>query len=81
MELKDLYGFVLLLVVIGLLLGVSALILDKFYASSGLTANAQYAIGNTTEALRPIPNTWLPVITVIAAASIVLTLVIRSFRQ
>ena len=79
MEVGDLYQFVLLLVLIGLILGVGILVLDKFSASSGVTSTASSAINSTRDALTPIATTWLPLIVTVAVLAIILTLVIRSF--
>jgi hypothetical protein len=81
MEIKDLYGLVLMLVLIGILMGISFLILDKFQTSSGITNNAATFISNTSASIMPISTTWLPIIVVISAAAIVLSLVINAFRQ
>jgi len=79
MELNQLYQFVLLIVLVGMLLGVGILILDKFAATSGLTVNAATAINDTIDAIKPIATTWLGLIVTIAVLAIILVLVIRSF--
>jgi hypothetical protein len=81
MDVGDLYQFVLLLVLIGMILGVGILVLDKFAASSGVTATAGVAINDTRDAITPIASTWLPLIVTVAVLAIILTLVIRSFAQ
>ena len=78
-EVSGLYQFVLLLVMVGMILGIGILTLDKFYGTTGITANAKSAIGNTTLALTPIATDWLPLIVTVAVLAIILTLVIRSF--
>lgn len=40
MELGELYQFVLLLILIGMLLGIGVLVLDKFAQTSGITPAA-----------------------------------------
>ncbi len=40
MELKDLYNFVLLIVLVGMIIGVGVLTLDKFSTSTGVSATA-----------------------------------------
>jgi len=79
MRIEELYNFVLLVVLIGMLLGVGILVLDSFATSSGVTGAAATAINNTRDALAPIGSTWLPLIVTVAVLAIVLTLVIRSF--
>lgn len=79
MELKDLYGFILLIVLTGLILGVGVLIFDKFEASPGMTSNASTILNYTTEAVKPIASSWMPLIVTVAVLSIILWLVITSF--
>lgn len=79
MNVGDLYQFVLLIVLIGMLLGVGVVVLDNFASSTGVTATAGLAINNTRDALTPIASTWLPLIVTVAVLAIILTLVIRSF--
>ena len=79
MEINELYQFVLLLVMIGLILGVGIIVLDSFSKSTGISATAGAAINNSRDALTPIATTWLPLIVTIVVLSIILTLVIRSF--
>ena len=81
MEIGELYQFVLLLILIGMILGVGILVLDKFAASSGVTTAAATAINNTRDAITPIGTTWLPLIVTVAVLAIILTLVIRSFGR
>jgi hypothetical protein len=81
MELGDLYQFVLLLVLIGMILGVGILVLDNFASSSGVSATAAGAINDTRDAMTPIASTWLPLIVTVAVLAIVLTLVIRAFSN
>ena len=80
MEIGDLYQLVLMLVLIGMILGVGILVLDKFGGSSGVGADASAAINQTADALTPIASTWLSLIVTIAVLAIILTLVIKSFR-
>lgn len=79
MEFGQLYGFVLNIVLIGMILGVGLVVLSNFQTSTGLTANAVQALNNTQNALAPIASTWLPLIVTVAVLAIVLGLVIRSF--
>jgi hypothetical protein len=79
MDVKDLYTFVLSLVLIGMILGVGILVLDKFMGTSGLGATSVTAINKTIIAISDIPNTWLGLIVTIVVLAIILTLVIRSF--
>ena len=79
MQVGELYQFVLMVVLIGLVLGVGVLVLGKLQESSGLTQSSIEVLGNTTAALAPIASTWLPLIVTIASLAIILALVIRAF--
>lgn len=79
MELGGLYQFVLLLVLVGMIIGVGILVLDKFAVSSGVTDTAAVALNNTRAEIATIASTWLGLIVTIAVLAIILTLVIRSF--
>lgn len=80
-EIGALYQLVLLLVLVGMILGVGVLVLDKFAQTSGVTATAATAINNTRDAITPIASTWLPLVVTVAVLAIILTLVIRSFAM
>ena len=73
------YQFVLLIVLVGMILGVGVLTLDKFSTSSGVTDTAGDAINNTRTELAKISSDWLGLIVTVAVLSIILFLVIRSF--
>lgn len=81
MEIGDLYQFVLMLVLIGMILGVGVIVLDNFATSDSITATAATAINASRDAITPIATTWLPLIVTISVLAIILTLVIRSFAQ
>jgi len=77
MELGGLYNFILTLVMIGMLLGLSFVLLGKLGGSSGMTDTAGDAINATTTALTEIPNTWLGLIVVFVIIIILMGLFIR----
>jgi len=79
MEIGQLYQLVLLLVLVGMILGVGVLVLDKFASSSGVTTGAAAVINSTRDSISPIATTWLPLIVTVAVLAIILSLVIRSF--
>ena len=88
MEVGQLYQFVLLIVLVGMLLGVGILTLNKFttavgasYANPNVSAgtNAYDAINSTAIELGKISSTWLSIIVTVAVLAIILTLVLRSF--
>jgi hypothetical protein len=79
MELGQLYPVILALVLVGMILGVGILILDKFGGSSGISAAASLAINQTRDAIATFA-TWMGIIVVIVAAAIMINLVVSSFR-
>lgn len=79
MEVAQLYQFVLMLVLVGLVLGVGILIVDKFSQATGITSAAQTSLNDTRTALGTISSDWLGIIVIVAMCAILLVLVIRSF--
>lgn len=79
MDIGNLYSFVLVLVLVGMLVGVGVLALDKFASTSGVTATAGTAINASRDAVGTVSNTWLGLIVTIAVLAIIITLVIRGF--
>ena len=81
MEVGQLYQFVLLLVLVGIVIGVGTLVLDKFAISSGITEAASDAINSTRAEVTGIATNWLGIIVIVVVAAIVLGLVMSSFGQ
>ncbi len=79
LEVNQLYQFVLLIVLVGMIIGVGVLTLDKFSTSSGVTATASAAINATRAEVANIATDWLGLIVTVAILSIILFLVVRSF--
>lgn len=79
MELGGLYQFVLLLVLVGMIIGVGVVALDKFGAVDGLSTGAKTALGNTSAAIASIANSWLGLIVIIVVLAIIITIMIKSF--
>ena len=79
MEISEIYSLIFALIIIGVLLGVGFMILGSFQSTTGLPANSVAAINATQNALLQIPNTWLSIIVLVSVASIVITLLVRSF--
>jgi hypothetical protein len=79
MEFGELYNFVIVCVLIGVVLAVGVLLLDKLGATSGLTKTAQTALNNTRDSITPIASTWLPLIVTFAVLALILGLVVRGF--
>ncbi len=78
MELGDMYPAVLTIILIGIVIGVGVIVLDEFGRAS-IGGQASSAINSTRDAVDDFV-TWIPVIIIIIAASIILGLVMRSFR-
>ena len=79
MRIDDLYQFVLLLVLVGMVTGVGVLTLDKFSGVSGITATANTSIGNARDAVADIADDWMSLVVTIGVLSIILGLVIGGF--
>lgn len=79
MEVAQLYEFVLLIVLVGILIGAGTLGLDKFSTSSGVTVTAQTAINNSRTEVANIASNWLGLIVTFGVLAILITLIITSF--
>jgi len=80
MNLGDLYGTALTLVLVGIVFGAGILVLQNFQDATGISGTAaQTAINATQASVSSLATTWLPVIVVIVAAAIILGMVLRSF--
>ena len=79
MELQEMYGAVLMLVLIGIILGIGLTILGALASNSALDSTAAAAVNDTLVAIAGF-TTWISIIVIVVAAAIIVTLVIRSFR-
>lgn len=79
MNLGNLYSFVLVLVLVGMLVGVGVLALDKFSTTSGIGGAASTAINASRTAVSDVSTVWLGLIVTIAVLAIIITLVITGF--
>lgn len=79
MSVGELYPFVLVIILVGMLVGVGILALDSFASSTGVTATAATAINATRAAISTIGTTWMSLIVTIGVLSIVIALVVRGF--
>lgn len=79
MDFGQLYQFALLIVLVGMIVGIGVLVLDKLSASSGVTVSAQTSINAARDALATIATSWLGLIVLVGAMSVILVMVIRSF--
>lgn len=81
MQIGDLYQFILVIVLIGMVLGVGILAIDRFSSASGVTSAASSSLNATRTELGNISTNWLGLIITIAVLAIVLGLVVRSFSM
>jgi hypothetical protein len=79
MEIGNLYGFALTLVLVGMLVGVGVLALDKFSVTSGITTDAQAALNASRDAVGTVSTTWMSLIVTIGVLAIIIGLVIAGF--
>jgi len=79
MELGQLYQFVLMLVLIGMIVGIGIVSLDKFMAISGLSGTAVTAINGSVKAISDISTSWLSLVVTIVILSIIIVIMMRSF--
>jgi len=79
MDIGNLYQFVLILVLVGMIAGVGVLALDKFGSTSGITSTAATAINASRDAVAEVPNTWMSLIVTIGILAIIIGLVITGF--
>jgi len=76
MTLGDMYPAILTLVLIGILIGVGLTVLTKLGETTSGTAGTK--VNATATAIGDFV-TWMTIIVVVLAASVIITLVIRSF--
>ena len=81
MEIGQMYQYVLLLVLVGIVIGVGVMVLDKLGGSSSVTVAASTAINSTRDQIAGIASNWLGIITIVVIAAIILGLVMSSFGQ
>ena len=82
-NINQLFPAVLALVLAGVLLGAGLMILSSFQTaalnSSGGATNASNAAGSVITSLGTLASTWLPIIVVVIAAGIVLSILLGAF--
>jgi len=79
MDIGNLYQFVLILVLVGMLVGVGVLALDKFGSTSGVSATAQTAINASRDAVGEVSTVWMSLIVTIGVLAIIIGLVVAGF--
>ena len=78
MALQDLYGVILVLILVAVLLGLGITILAKVESSTGITGTASTALNSSITAIAEIPNTWLGIIIIVVVAVILIGLLVRN---
>jgi uncharacterized BrkB/YihY/UPF0761 family membrane protein len=73
-QLGNLQGIILTLVVVGILIGVGFLVLEKFAGQMTTASQAQAGVNDTITAFKQIP-TFLPIIIIVAIVGILLAIV------
>ena len=74
----SLYPTVLSLILVGIIIGVGLLILSSFQASMSAGA-ANTAVGYVVSSISTLAQTWLPIIVIVIAAAIVLSILLGAF--
>jgi len=81
MEVGQLYQFVLLLVLVGIVIGIGTVVLYKLGGTTAVTSTASTAINATGAEIAGIASNWLGIIVIVVVAAIILGLVMTSFGQ
>jgi len=83
MGVGELYGFVLLIVLVSILIGVGVTVLIKLAGSTGVVGKAEEAINGSIAELAGISTTWLGIMVTVAVMVIILGMVmaIRAVRS
>jgi len=79
MNIGNLYQFVLIIVLVGMLVGVGVLALDKFGATSGITTSAETAINASRDAVGEVATQWMSLIVTIGVLAVIIGLVVGGF--
>jgi hypothetical protein len=73
-QLGNLQGIILTLVVVGILVGVGFLVLEKFMGQMDAGSEAEAGVNDTIQAFKQVP-TFLPIIIIVAIVGILLAIV------
>lgn len=79
MQINNLYGFVLSLVLVAVVVGVGMIVLSNFGGTGGLSTGASTALNNSVTSLSAILNTWYPLIITVGVLGVVIALLLASF--
>ena len=81
MEVGQLYQFVLLLVLVGIVIGIGVLVVDKMGQATGMPDQAELALNYTRDEISGLATNWLGIIVIVVVAAIILGLVMSSFGR
>ena len=79
MNVEGLYGFTLTLVLVGMIVGIGVLVLDKLTTSSAVTSSANTSIIASRDAVGSIATDWMSLIVTIGVLALILGLTIAGF--
>lgn len=79
MDIQGLYSFVLVLVLVGMIVGIGVLVLDKMTTTTAVTAAANTSIIAARNAVGDVAEDWFSLIVTIGVLSLVLALTIAGF--
>lgn len=78
-QVNNVPAYVIAFVLIGLIVAVGLIVLDKFMGVSGLSTTAVTAVNDTINAISPITTDWLPIIVIVAIVGVLLALILGAF--
>jgi len=79
MDIQGLYGFVLTLVLVGMIVGIGVLVLDKLTTSTAVTASANTSIIASRDAIGSVATDWMGLIVTIGILALILGMTIAGF--
>jgi uncharacterized protein involved in cysteine biosynthesis len=78
-QVSNIPQYVISFILIGLIVAVGVVVLDKFMGVSGLSTKAVDALNSTIDAVTPITTDWLPILVIVAIVGVVLMLILGAF--
>ena len=78
-NIQTLYPTILALILVGVLMGAGLMILGQFKGTMTASSAEANATGSVVTSLGALATTWLPVIVVVIAAGIVLSILLGAF--
>ncbi len=78
-QVSNIPAYVISFVLIGLIVAVGIIVLDRFMGVAGLSATTTGAINDTINSITPITSDWLPIIVIVAIVGVLLALILGAF--